>query len=427
MPIKEKKGFSIYLNVLFFNFIMVFLYNLVVSIKTECSNKLSKKDLEKHSDFIVDLNNTSKRILRMINPNIKNRLSNKGLSIILNTLVGFDSEFVHHSTGDSTNKLLSIQLAGSTGLVLKVPLNKPYSSKDFRIAALAYKNENKISSVLHKSINILINDIRSKLYAENDVLLEKFHDKLSELDFNGSCVIGDYEVFTLKNSDVKQLIKYPEEYKSTELINDCESLNEGEHEKSLSYIIGLLNEVSGNEMSAKLSNSIKTNSTKPLSRITYRHSKSRLSITLNRVTYICAHESAADLSMLSDFDKFKENLDIVHRSFVTLTKPILIKDCKSKIHFRDTILLSPMGAKSLKAVGDIYGGEFRKIELSPEYIKRMDLLLVENPELFERYAKQDAFVTLKHASTMEDFNLTVSKIGVPLTLSSVGKSYVLKE
>jgi len=57
----------------------------------------------------------------------------------------------------------------------------------------------------------------------------------------------------------------------------------------------------------------------------------------------------------------------------------------------------------------------------------MDLLLAENPELFERYAKQDAVVTLKHASTMEDFNLTISKVGVPLTLSSVGKSYVLKE
>jgi len=57
----------------------------------------------------------------------------------------------------------------------------------------------------------------------------------------------------------------------------------------------------------------------------------------------------------------------------------------------------------------------------------MDLLLTENPELFDRYAIRDAVITLKHASTMEDFNLTISKIGVPLTLSSIGKSYVLKE
>lgn len=426
LPIKEKKGFSIYLNVLFFNFIMVFLYNLVISIKTECADKLEKTDFKKHSDFIVDLNNTSKRILRMINPNIKNRLSNKGLSIIMSATVGFDTEFTHRSIGDLTNNLLSIQLAGSTGLVLKVPLIKEYSRKDFRIAALPYSNESRMCSYLHKSIKSMIDFIRYKLYHENDNLLNEFQTKLSTMDFN-SCVIDDYQVFMIKNSEVKQLIKYPKEYKSSELVNDCESLNEGEHEKSLFYVIGLLNEVSSNEMSSRLSNCIKTNSTKPLSRITYRHKKSRLSITLNRVTYICAHESAADLSMLSDFKTFKENLDIVHRSFVTLTKPILLKDYKSKIHFRDTILLSPMGAKSLKAVGEIYGGEFRKIDLDPGYIKRMDLLLTENPELFERYAKQDAIVTLKHASTMEDFNLTVSKIGVPLTLSSVGKAYVLKE
>lgn len=427
MPIRITKGFSIYLNVLFFNFIMIFLYNLVVSIKTECVDKFESNDIKIHTDFLVDLNNTSKRILRMINPNIKNRMSNKGLSIILNTLIGFDTEWSHISTGDLKNKLLSIQLAGTTGLVLKIPVVLEYNKSDFKIASTMNRYEKKMCDYLHNSIASMISNIRSKLYKENDLLLESFLNKLEQMDFHSTNSIGDYEVFMLKNSDVKQLIKYPKEYSSTELVNDCESLNSGEHEKALFYIIGLLNEVSGVEMSDRLSNSIKINTEKPLSRITYRHGESRLSISLNRVTYICAHESAADLSMLSDFDTFKDNLDIVHRSFVTLSKPILLKDYKSKIHFRDTILLAPIGAKSLKDIGNIYGGEFKKIEIDPSYIKRMDLLLTENPELFEKYAKQDAVVTLKHASTMEDFYLSLSKLGVPLTLSSVGKSYVLKE
>jgi hypothetical protein len=427
MPIRITKGFSIYLNVLFFNFIMIFLYNLVVSIKTECADKFDLNDVEIHTDFLVDLNNTSKRILRMINPDIKNRMSNKGLSIILNTLIGFDTEYNHISTGDLKNKLLSIQLAGTTGLVLKTPVVSVYKKSDFKIASTMNSNEKKMCGYLHNSIASMISNIRLKLYKENDLLLEAFTKKLEQMDFHSTSSIGDYKVFMLKNSDVKQLIKYTDQYSSTELVNDCESLNSGEHEKTLFYIIGLLNEVSGVEMSDRLSNSIKTNSDKPLSRITYRHGESRLSITLNRVTYICAHESAADLSMLSDFSTFKEELDIVHRSFVTLSKPILLKDYKSKIHFRDTILLAPIGAKSLKDIGNIYGGEFKKIEIDSSYIKRMDLLLTENPELFEKYAKQDAVVTLKHASTMEDFYLSISKLGVPLTLSSVGKFYVLKE
>lgn len=179
-------------------------------------------------------------------------------------------------------------------------------------------------------------------------------------------------------------------------------------------------------MSDKLVKSIHNSSNKPLSRITYRHGESCLSITINRILYLCMHESSADLSMLKDFDEFKENLDIVSRSFVTLGKPLLIEGCKSKVHFRDTILIAPAGAKGLAGVGDIYGPKYKKIDIG-SYRGNMRKLLNEDKELFEKYAIQDSIITLKHACSMEEFNLTVGKIGVPLTISGIAKSYVLKE
>lgn len=57
----------------------------------------------------------------------------------------------------------------------------------------------------------------------------------------------------------------------------------------------------------------------------------------------------------------------------------------------------------------------------------MRLLLEKDKALFEKYALKDAEITLKHANEMEDFNNTVKRVGVPITLSSIGKQYVLEK
>jgi hypothetical protein len=46
---------------------------------------------------------------------------------------------------------------------------------------------------------------------------------------------------------------------------------------------------------------------------------------------------------------------------------------------------------------------------------------------FEEYAIQDAIITLKHALSMEQFNFGIKQLGVPITLSSMGRNYVLDE
>ena len=127
--------------------------------------------------------------------------------------------------------------------------------------------------------------------------------------------------------------------------------------------------------------------------------------------------------MLNDFDELKHYLNIVHKNFVTLGKGLQIEDITTYI--RDTSLLAPMGRKSLEKVGDIYGTDFQKIKIPNDYKRKMGKLLLDDKELFDKYAIQDSVITLKHANSMEDFNISLNKTGVPLTLSSLGKIYVL--
>jgi hypothetical protein len=115
-------------------------------------------------------------------------------------------------------------------------------------------------------------------------------------------------------------------------------------------------------------------------------------------------------------------LDIVHKSFITLGKPLRMQDCN--VHIRDTLLLAPAGNRSLESLGKLYGGDYNKIKVSSYYKQNMHKLLLEDRKFFTDYAVQDAMITLKHANEMEDFNFNLNKIGLPLSLTSLGESSV---
>jgi len=321
--VKTSSGYSIFLNTLFFNLVLLLLFEKIITIEKHYSEKIIETG---SADLIVDLITLRKSLLRMINPNIKDRITSRGLSVILSSIVGYDSEYELNSSSRMINDLLSIQLAGSTGVTLKIPIVSGYNKSDLKIGySLRFrdKDESFLGNIFHNSISNVVKNIRKLLFEENDLLLIKLKDKLIEKGVK-NVKIDDYWVFTFDKSDVKTFIKYTGEYTSKELIIDSDSLNNNNHRDSLYKIIELLNDVCKKEMSNKLIKSIDKSSNKRLSRITYRHGDSRLSITTNRVLYICMHESAADLSILKDFDTFKENLDIVSRAFVTLGKPLTL-------------------------------------------------------------------------------------------------------
>lgn len=154
--------------------------------------------------------------------------------------------------------------------------------------------------------------------------------------------------------------------------------------------------------------------------------KTKISLTIVKNVFVVGHYNAADLSMFSDFNELKKKLSVVNKSFVSLGKPLRINEYF--VYFRDTMLLSPGGGSKLKDLGNLYSSEgFEKVDISNKDISNMRDFLKREPEKFKNYAIQDAVITLKHATAMEEFNMKVNQIGVPLTLSSIGRKYVLME
>jgi hypothetical protein len=96
---------------------------------------------------------------------------------------------------------------------------------------------------------------------------------------------------------------------------------------------------------------------------------------------------------------------------VSLGKPLKFKN--SFVYIRDTILLVP--------------GDYTKRIISYTDNNKMSGLLERYPKLFEENAIQDAVISLKHSVAMEQFNMTVLQIGIPLTLSSIGRKDVFKK
>jgi hypothetical protein len=152
-----------------------------------------------------------------------------------------------------------------------------------------------------------------------------------------------------------------------------------------------------------------------------------ISFSVVKNNYIICHYSPADLSMLSDFEELKNDLSIVKKVFVTLGKPLPYEH--TNVYIRDTFLLCPAGGNSLEKIGKLYEkeGNYEKIEVSMEDKLKMSNLLTRDPVKFEKYAIRDAVITLKHAIEMAQFNESIKQIGIPLTLSSVGRNYVFNE
>jgi hypothetical protein len=152
----------------------------------------------------------------------------------------------------------------------------------------------------------------------------------------------------------------------------------------------------------------------------------------NLKLFLIGHNTAADLSPLADFKDYKDQFDLIYKSFTTLSKPLRLKTTKViegkhisvYIYLRDTSMLGPAGTP-LKVLGDQLG--VPKLELPQGSLSNMELLLNENPDLFKAYALRDAEIALLFALHTEHFNATKvdSRVWIPTTVSTMAKNYVL--
>lgn len=147
----------------------------------------------------------------------------------------------------------------------------------------------------------------------------------------------------------------------------------------------------------------------------------KIDVALRKNLYLTAHLTAADFSILTDFEEFKMSLSIVNNRFVTI-KPIKILGVS--VHIRDTMLLSAPGFQKLDQIGGLYG--YQKVTLPIGAITNMKQFHLTDPLKFREYALRDAEITLIHSCYMNDLNFQLGKLGVPLTISQVSTGYVLK-
>jgi hypothetical protein len=70
----------------------------------------------------------------------------------------------------------------------------------------------------------------------------------------------------------------------------------------------------------------------------------------------------------------------------------------------------------------MYGENLQKLSLTEEQHNNMDILLKNDPRLFKEYALRDSLISLHHACILEDAHFKLNKLGIPLTLSSLGAS-----
>jgi hypothetical protein len=102
-----------------YNCLLLDYYNYLNAIINQF--KEGGEDGEK-GDRCRDIAALMKEILNKLDPSIRVYLKKSGISILLNTYTGYDTEY--QNVDSRTNKLLSVQLAVSSRILVKIPLNK---------------------------------------------------------------------------------------------------------------------------------------------------------------------------------------------------------------------------------------------------------------------------------------------------------------
>lgn len=155
--------------------------------------------------------------------------------------------------------------------------------------------------------------------------------------------------------------------------------------------------------------------------------------------YLASHFNRADIPALRDFKDLTALISSVRGSFASVEAPIDVevdfadgeKPITLKVKLRDTILMAPEKAKSLKALGDLVGAPKVVLDPDPEraayLISHMDELLKQKPALFERYAATDPLICVRYlVRVMRMKRQLVGRSHAPVTLTGIGVDLLME-
>jgi hypothetical protein len=379
-----------------------------------------------------ELEDKSRELYGRLDPSIRHHLQKRGISIKENIYIGFDTEFTRQSS--LRNKLISAQLAVSTRTYVQIPIKRSYKISSLDVTTNKLKLVKKDSknlnySKIETSIQICIDAIRSTKYKNSDagmLILNEGLRLIKGMSYNEK---DDYITFALPRSVIQPYFQICDSFSMADILKISSSLAKPYFETSNKQLMKLIENISPEnfnllEGKEKLVDDlyslygdytsieeIGNDFDKPLALIPYEKLPTvdddekrltrqilgdirKISITKTRCSYIIAHLTQADLSLLSDFSMIKEELSIVNGSFVTIGKPI--KYMNKNVHIRDTMLLAPGSSKSLASIGSLYSIGFNKIKISKFDLEDMQGFLIREEAKFTEYALRDALISLIH-------------------------------
>lgn len=360
---------------------------------------------------------------------------------------GLDCEYQNHDIG--TNEILSTQLASTSRFVLDVPIWDGFRLEKFQTASgERYRShllpgEEGIASIF----TAMIRGIRNFAYPGKDVAKAQLVNKLIESGFNytrpsygfnfvmnrgqivqwfklGSVTVDEMFV-TIVNSVEAGASKRINDFWLTlsstdwgQVASEVKGVNEPKLEgfKRAQDDLNLGDVLEGEVVAEKAERLASKISIGGVS----------LQITYKRELVMIGHYNAADLSLVEGIkellwnkEKREGNVDVLRKCFVTLGPGFRYGGYEVKL--RDTLLLSSAAASSLAKIGEGYGPELSKIEITQEDRNNMKGVLETRPAFFREYAMRDALVTLIHCMTQEEMLYQFNYVGVPTTQMFMSK------
>ena len=433
-----------------------------LGVRAQVFPNLSTEDQDQEIiyDLIEDIQTYSVTFHGNLNPSIRECMRQRGITVSENVYCGFDTEYKNIDL--KYNKILSAQWAVNSKLVLSLPYLSDYnlsvmnidSGKEFPLNSMWFKQQKIGFSSIQTDIRGFVNLVREKRFSKNDECIKNimsgfikdgvpyFIDKthrqinfsfdrtriktyfkssgLEGLDLGKLVQIGlnlESDDMKAQKSILKEKLAFHSKIKDKDKDLNIDSILESNFTNLTSPCETSLGETSKDIEDVKPANYKGRYSRTRKSGFT----PEKVSVTTRRNFHVIGHLTQADMSLLSDFETIKKEFDIVNKCMVTLGRSSIVLWGHS-IVFRDTLLLAPGGKKSLSAIGGMYGEKLQKLSLTEEQHQNMDILLKNDPRLFKEYALRDSLISLHHACILEDAHFKLNKLGIPLTLSSLGAS-----
>jgi hypothetical protein len=429
---------------------------------------------KERDDLYYELEGQLNYIKERINPDIKKHFDKKG--IIKEDMInaGFDSEY--NNIDSKYNNLISVQYSFNMNYVIKIPnIESVYIPQSLNVFEDKYYDiqERKNKFLNRYLVNNLIQDslnyYKWTTHRNYLLLVRKLIKGLIEAGIP-YIVNNDYYIFkTTPTASQLGFIKVDNnEYKLSDLLSVIIDKDSITNNVFRSNINDLLKNIISEKVIPKVNTKDNTDSSESLNSLTFsesvilnnnidhlkgkflisrNHKKQTLireyltrknkgesqeiiSINNKRTLNLIGFYTAADLSVLKDFELIKKDLSILNKSFITISDGIsfelINQTTKDKwtgnIKIFDCMLLAPDGHKNLNSIGEIYN--IPKLSLTQNEIENMDILWATDPNKFINYSVRDSLIPLVHAQKMSDFLFTLGNPYIPMTSTQLSSQYL---